>query len=281
MPRRKRNGVEERGAGTTRTKRRRVKVSTGQLIAVPLLDGSYALLHVALYNGRIIGAHYAHRGVTPDALAHGLDDALGLGPLAILAVTADEVSDGHWPVIGHTSRPYPAEMLDMKGISHTASMSRHLFNAYHGLLPWDGMHDPRCYEKMLLPGVPVPPTVRYKRDFEKEAAAATASAPKSCPEPAVTEGPAEIHIEIRYPGDALPSLDLLHRRQALERSLEEAGAGEVTDAGGGGGVMDVYLQTHDIRQAMPLVETAIKAAGFEKDATIEASARSDAGDEDA
>jgi hypothetical protein len=66
----------------------------------------------------------------------------------------------------------------------------------------------------------------------------------------------------------MPSIELLHRRQAVERALEEAGAGEVTDAGGGGGVMDIYLQTDSVRRAAPLVKAALLAAGFEEGVAI-------------
>lgn len=125
---------------------------------------------------------------------------------------------------------------------------------------------------MLLPGVPVPPTVRYKRDFERDAALAAAPIESA---PPVTAGPAEIHIEIKYPGEALPSIDLLHGRQAVERALEEAGAGEVTDAGEGGGVMDIYVRTDDVRRAMPVVMKVVKEAGFENEAKIDVTALSD------
>ena len=54
------------------------------------------------------------------------------------------------------------------------------------------------------------------------------------------EGPGEIHITIRYPGDDIPSIELVRRRNALEKQLEKRGAGEVSESGGGEGVMDVY-----------------------------------------
>jgi len=275
-------------AGPAKSKRKRVKVKTGQLVAVPLLDGTFALVHVALYDGRITAAHFAHRKGSPEQLLDGMADAVLDRPIAILAVTSDEVYDGHWPVLGHKEPTYPAAVLDMKGTSYTASVTRHLFEAYYGLRPWDEMAVPRWYDQMLLPGVPVPPTVRYKRDFEKDATAAGAVSPPAPAEsadsgedaePPITEGPAVIHIEIKYPGEELPTIELLHRRQAIETALEQAGVGEVTDAGGGGGVMDVYLATQDVAHAMPFVTAAVKEAGFEKDTRIETEPLND-GDED-
>jgi len=256
--------------------RRRVKVTPGQIVAVPLLDGSFALAHVAhLSYLTITLAHFAHRATSPDKLLDGLGEAMAARLLAIMDVTSDEIRDGHWPVIGHKEPTYPAPMLDMKGSSSTASISRALFDAYYGLRPWDGMHDPRYFEKKLLSDVPVPPTVRYKRDFEMAAAAQAAAAATTSTStatentgPAITEGPGVIHIEIKYDGDGLPSMELLHRRQAIEEGLESAGAGTVTDAGGGGGIMDIYLETKDVAHAMPFAHAAIKAVGFEKDARI-------------
>ncbi len=270
-------------AGGTRSRRRRVKVRTGQIAAVPLLDGTHALVHVALHRHGIFTAHFDHRRQSPEELLEGIEEAMRNKLIAILAVTSDEIEDGHWPVIGEVQPLYPAKMVDQKATSYTANMSRWLFDAYYGLCAWDQMKDPRFFEKVLLPGVPVPPTVRYRRDFEKDAAlaAAAAAAPiESAPEPPITDGPAEIHIEIKYPGEDLPSVELLHRRQALERTLEGAGAGEVTEAGGGGGVMDIYLRTEDVRRATPVVMNAIKDAGFEHDAKIEVTALSDPDDAD-
>jgi hypothetical protein len=256
-------------------KRKRVRVRTGQLAAVPLLDGTFALVHVALYTGNVVAAHFAHRKEAPEKLLDGLDEALQAGPIAVFEVTSDEIYDGHWAVIGHRDPAYPAALLDMLGRSYGAASTRAFYEAYYGLRAWDELYDPKDYERQLLPGVPVPQTVRYKRDFEKAAMAATttttpAGAAHDAGEaPAITEGPAVIHIEIKYPGEELPTIPLLKRREAIENALEAAGVGEVTDAGGGGGVMDIYLETKDVARAMPFVHAAVKEAGFENDARIE------------
>ncbi|MFO0587427.1 MAG: hypothetical protein U0441_07805 [Polyangiaceae bacterium] len=253
--------------------RKRVKVKTGQVVAVPLRDGSFALAHVALYMNGAITAHFAHRGHSPEQLLVGMEEAMQERLLAIFEVTSDEIYDGYWPVIGQKEPTYPAETLDMKGSSYTANTSRLFFDAYYGLAPWDMMAaTPRFFEKLLRPGVPIPPTVRYKKDFERESAAATTTGDAGssvATEDAITEGRGQIHIEIKYEGDGLPSIPLLKRREAIEQALESAGIGEITDAGGGGGVMDIYLETQDVARALPVVHAAIQEAGFTEATRVE------------
>lgn len=264
-------------AGTTETsrpKRRRFKAQSGDILAIPLCDDSFGLAHVATLSPDLTCVVFPFRAAEMSALVPGFDRALEGGPIAVLALTPNRVTDGSWPVIGHRLPTYSGHLVDTKGRSYTAGCLEDLLNAYHGLQPWDGMGDPRCFEKDMLPGVPVPPTVRYKKDFEREAHAAVAET-TSTPTPAeetalsITEGRGVIHIEIKYPGDDLPTIPLLKRRQAIETRLEAAGVGEVTDAGGGGGVMDIYLETTDLARALPFVHAAIKEAGFENDARIE------------
>lgn len=274
----KRATTRDKGSdpGPPKLKRRRVRVKTGQLVGVPLLDGTYALVHVALYDISIIAAHFAHRKNCPEELLESIEETMRGSLIAMVEVTSDEIRNGRWPVIGEREATYPETMLDMKGRSYVAALTRSLFNAYYGLEAWDQMADPHFFEKMMLPGVPVPPTVRYKRDFANDAVRLGAPPPPAPTEdaaaPPVTDGPAVIHIEIRYAGEALPSVELLHRRQALERALEAAGAGTVTDAGGGGGVMDIYLETEDVRVAMLVAKEMLEQSGFGKDAKIDASA---------
>lgn len=244
--------------------RKRIKPAVGQVVAIPLLDGTFGIGHVAAYDRSIKVALFARRGRSPEELRAVFDDALREGPVATLEVTSDELRDGEWPVIGQREPNYPAELLDKKGVSHTAAVARSLLSAYNGLLPWDGLFDPQGYAKLLLPGVQVPPTVRYKADVFTTAQSARTTMPAP-----VTEGPAEIHIQILYPGEGPPDTELLRRRQALERALEALGAGEVTDAGGGGGVMDVYITTDEVRRAIPIVERAISDLGFTEDTLIE------------
>jgi hypothetical protein len=82
-------------------------------------------------------------------------------------------------------------------------------------------------------------------------------------------GPAEIEISIRYTGDGMPSLDELRERQALERRLAETGCGEITDAGAGEGLLEIYLEVQDAAVALPIVEGLVAELGLSPRTTIE------------
>jgi hypothetical protein len=249
---------------TEKKKRKRVKPHVGQVVAIPLADGSFGLGHVAVFDISITIVLFARRARTPEALASEIERGLAEAPIAMMEVTSNELNDGEWPVIGDRPATYPPAMLDTKGKSFTSPMARTLLSAYHGLLAWDMMADPRYFEWRLLPGVKVPSSIRYKKDLEAAVKSETA---KKADE--ITDGPAEIHVQIVYPGDDLPSIELLHRRQALEERLDASGAGEVTDAGAGEGVMDVFFATQDVKRALPVVKQAVADLGFEADALIE------------
>ncbi len=209
-----------------KAKRKRVKVKAGQIVAVPLLDGSWALAHVAASHLGIIVAHYDHRAERPEQLLHGMDDAMRARLFSVLAVTNDEIYDGHWPVIGYKEPEYPAEMLDTKGRSYTASATRCLFEAVYGLRAWDEMAVPRWYDRMLLPGSQVPASARYKADFEKAAGLAAAATDTPVvrvePDAPITEG-AWGH----------PHRDQISWRRSPDHSSPEASPGHRKRSGGG------------------------------------------------
>lgn len=260
--------------------RRKIKIEAGQVVGVPLCDGSFGLAHIARYDLSIWCVLYDQRERDIAKLSEQIEPAMKSHPIAVMEVTSNLVEDGLWPIIGTVVPCYAPELLDTKGWSYVGTNTQFLFEAYYGLRPWDEAAIPKWYDNMLLPGVPVPPSVRYKRDFEKETTGNSDKQPRPAdsavspheetpaPNPP-RDKPGEIHIQMKYPGEGLPSIELLHQRQALERALEETGAGEVSDAGGGGGEMDVYLQTDSILRAIPLVKAALHKAGFTRDVTIE------------
>ena len=80
----------------------------------------------------------------------------------------------------------------------------------------------------------------------------------------------EIHIEIRCGGDGFPSPDELAMRHAFEDAIADADVGEVVDAGGGMGVMDVYVEVEDVASALSEAKAIVKRLGLEDRATVEA-----------
>src|SRR5262249_19746261 len=158
---------ELQGKGTIPMKRKRIKPEAGDLFAVPLIDGTFGLGHVIdvdNYLGPL--ALFGRRASSPSELTNDLGHTLK-APLTILVLTNNALESGEWLIIGNKKPEYSAFAIptDGKGTSHTFGAASYFLNAYHGLIPWDGMYDPREYDKLLIPGVPIPPTVRYKRDF--------------------------------------------------------------------------------------------------------------------
>jgi hypothetical protein len=281
-----------------------------------LVDGTYGLGHIVSYPGLAICAFFGDRARTLTDLTEGIDRK-AQHPIAILTVTDCELRSGEWPAICFREPRYPASWIPKYmcegAMSCTSGVAIELLEAYHGLIPWDMDADPKENEKLLLPGVDVPETVRYMRDFPPEELARLLARYVSSEDlgyyltlkglssdaalarclardgllPAgkatsteVTEGPAEIHIQILYPGNDLPTVEQLRKRHALEHRLEQAGAGEVTDAGGGEGVMDVFLATDAVERAMPIVEQALAELGIKDDALIETAPLDDEDDDE-
>jgi hypothetical protein len=85
-------------------------------------------------------------------------------------------------------------------------------------------------------------------------------------------GPAEIEIGIRYEGDGMPTIEQLGERQSLEKRLEEAGCGEITDTGAGQGLLEIYVEVEDAAAAMPVVERLVAEMGLTNRTTVEATA---------
>jgi hypothetical protein len=256
--------------------RKRIKPKAGDLFAVPLTDGSFGLGHIAVFDSveylEPSCVLFAHRAARPDDLLVNVDEVME-HPIGVMVTNASELRCGAWPIIGWRRPDYAGfempKFMDMKHGSYTVGVLPEFLEAYHGLRPWDEWPmSATWYGDILLPGVPIPPTARYTREFPPSGKAPPAAPPE--PPPPVTEGPAEIHVQILYPGNDLPTVDQLHTRQELERRLEAEGAGEVTDAGGGEGVMDVYLETDDVQRSMPIVERLVAELGIVSDTLIEA-----------
>lgn len=149
-------------------KRRKVQLAAGQVVAIPLADGAFGAAHVVAAGLFPAFAFYARRAPTPEALVDGWE-AAAEPPLAIASMPG-WVADGTWPVVADQPRDYSAYALPgvPPKISFTSHFASDFLNAYHGLAPWDGMHDPAYFEKQMLPGTPPPASRRFKKDFPSQ-----------------------------------------------------------------------------------------------------------------
>jgi hypothetical protein len=137
--------------------RKLLKPDIGDVFRLPLPDGSFALGHVT--------------GLLPKVYAVGcvLYDVRGREPLfepdlvAVSAqlVTPDQLERRNWPIIGSfpvpanaSVQPWHADRDSLVGLKILGSgVFATLAAAFHGLAPWDGMHDPAFFDNLLLAGV--------------------------------------------------------------------------------------------------------------------------------
>ena len=251
---------------TERPSRKRVKFNVGDFFAVDLDDGTWGLGHIVAADATICCALFSARAPSVDALRAALNNARRQ-PVGLMVTTVVEIRAGRWPIVGHGAPDYPelrVPKLSGEGSGcYTVRVLAEFLEAYHGLRPWDEWPMSAVWNReILLPHLSVPPTARFQGP-------AQAPAPATSKPPPITDGPALVTIHLLYPGTGLPGTDLLRRRQELERRLEAGGAGEIEGAESGGGVMEVYLRTDDVRRAVPLVEKLAAELGFADDMLIE------------
>lgn len=261
-----------------RRNRQRVKPQVGDLFAIDLVDGSWGLGHIVASEGKGADTCYVlfakPTGSVAELPAH-LDEVMR-APVGVLISNDTEIRRGTWPIVGHREPYYPGislPKLSGEGATwRTPGVLPGFIEAYNGLRPWDEYAaTPTYYNRILLPHLSVPPAARFRDAFAAPPPVARAvSAPAR-----VTEGPAELTIQIVYPGDGLPSSDLLHRRQEMERRLEMEGVGEVESAESGAGVMTIYLLVDDVRRAVPVVERIAGELGLANDVLIDAAPTAD------
>jgi hypothetical protein len=263
---------------TLRRSRKRVRVTPGQVVAVPLSDGTIGLGHVVHCDGHsmtfvVLGV----RDGSVEALGRRLDEAVRC-PIGVLVTGDGFIRDGDWPIVDERPPDYDfgftmPKNMDGKSGYYTPIVVRDFVDAYYGLRPWDEWPmSPIWNRKILLPYLPIPATARFQ-------GAPGAPRPPPPKPPPVTDGPALVTIQLVYPGTGMPSTDLVRRRQDFERRIEAAGAGEVDGAETGAGVMEIFLRTGDVRSAVALVEKIAEETGWKDDMLIE-TAPLDGEDED-
>jgi hypothetical protein len=148
------------------------------LYAVPLCDGSYGFVQAiaaAMANVidiTVLSTRSALLPTAPPATSHK-------DVIALLATWRQDLNGGYWAALGASPLIVnPDEMPNQKliamgttvGIKHSScGLVSDLLNAWHGLAPWNTMHEENYFDSKLAPGVRRPRTAIVLTPMEREA----------------------------------------------------------------------------------------------------------------
>ena len=160
------------------SKRKQPRWKTGMVYAVPLKDGSFGIAQSGDAQGEFINVIYV--ALFADRYTHIPDEAPPLNRDAAISLTAtwrQALNRGEWPSLGvapeiFKKSEFPNERYARKGYvgakNYDAGLLADFLSAFHGLLPWNVMHDPSYYDGFLRPGLPRPQSVRILEERERE-----------------------------------------------------------------------------------------------------------------
>lgn len=135
-------------------------------IAIPLLDGTYALAQIAQVEGDNVVLFLTHRTYrdrdTVSTIAP--KDVMAIVPVSLSALPKD-----HWRILGYDAVPdlnrtktdFASEDITL----HDPAIIEAFANAIHGLYPWDGFPYPAFFTNLLRRSDTVPPPARMTADF--------------------------------------------------------------------------------------------------------------------
>lgn len=262
---------------TTKTKKtKRQKPQPHDCFAIPLRDESFGLGEFIgeTQFGQSICVLYRTRQPSPTALRDQLDRATSSDIIGFAQVATREIERGDWVVVGNRCISDPQVLASMPKAreSYTGDVIEMFLDAYHSLRPWSEY--PKWFRTILLPDLQPPPQDHVPTSTEATTAGGSTSSTE--PDVAATASPstsaaghAEVHVTIHYKGDGLPDMALVKKRELLETWVEGKHLGEVTDAGGGGGVMDVYFETRHAEKAVAAVKAKLTEMGWHDCASVE------------
>jgi hypothetical protein len=144
---------------------------TGDVFAVPLVDGSFAF-------GQVLEKKYCTCALFDLRL---MDSSLNqetfrsLQPVSIVHLSnGDLLNNGHWQVLFNekvTVNPNSGQGGRFGEIGSTSyggcSILEDFSNAYWGLAPWNVMYDENYYDKMLLKGLHRPATILILNEVDR------------------------------------------------------------------------------------------------------------------
>lgn len=158
-------------------KNKKIEPVTGQLLSVPMLNGSLGLAQVAFAHKldkktyTVALAFFPIQAETVDELVKKINFENLKFPFAIVSPSSTPIEDGEIMPIGTAGVEY--ENVDvpsrLKGsyqwFDGRQRPWRFIFDMYYGLYPWDAFHNKNWMDELLLTGYDKPITARLKKDF--------------------------------------------------------------------------------------------------------------------
>jgi hypothetical protein len=162
------------------SKDKKIKPVTGQLFAVPLLDGSQGLAQIAF--ARKIGARaytvslafFPVRTASIGELMEKIGSVSLELPFAVISPSGTPVEDGAIQFIGTADAAYQNVDVQsrLKGsylwFDGKQQPWRFIFDMYYGLYPWDAFYKKNWMDELLLREFHRPETAKLKKDFNPE-----------------------------------------------------------------------------------------------------------------
>jgi hypothetical protein len=146
--------------------------------AVPLADGSFGVAQVGEVQGPFIKVIYV--ALFAERYAHLPDEVPSLNSesaVSLVATWVQSLNRGEWISLGvapeiFKKSEFPNEEYASNGYvgakNYDAGLLAGFLSALHGLLPWNVMHDPAYYDKLLRPGLVRPKAAMILNESERE-----------------------------------------------------------------------------------------------------------------
>jgi hypothetical protein len=159
-------------------KRKQSRWKPGTVYAVPLTDGSFGIAQAGETQGEFVNVIYV--ALFADRYMHLPNEVPPLkrdSAVSLWATWRQALNRGEWLSLGvapeiFKKSEFPNERYAREGYvgaSHSdAGLLAKFLSAFHGLLPWNVMHDPAYYDRFLRPGLPRPSSVRILDESERE-----------------------------------------------------------------------------------------------------------------
>lgn len=157
--------------------RKQARYAAGMVYAVPLTDGSFGVAQAGEPQGNFINVIYVTLFSQRYVQRPALPPALSIDAVVSLSATwRQALNRGGWLALGVAPalvrrEQFPNEQFAAQGYvgakHYDAGILAEFLSAWHGFLPWNVMHDPSYFDRLLLAGQARPGTAQVLSESER------------------------------------------------------------------------------------------------------------------